>query len=274
MGGTVDLRSRENEGTTIWFELSFLQGQNVEPFQLPTSLLEGRVLAAASLSENCDSLRQLLETSGFASIDLAADLAEAERLAATGSYGLVVLDGFREADCDRLQRLLDRATPRVFNLQPGEGPAVRPPLNRRTLARALMRAQPESASQEAGPQRQLRILVVEDNAISQTVMRLMLGEQGHSVELAGTGKQAVAMLEQRHYDLVLMDMQMPEMNGLEATGQIRARERQTGRPRTPIVALTARAQNSDRDACLSAGMDGYLTKPIHSSELSEILAEL
>ena len=274
MGGTMDLRSRENEGTNIWFELTFLPGQNPEPFHLPDSLLQARVLAGATRSENRESLRQLLETSGFSRIDLGADLAEVERLAATGQYGLVVLDGFREAECDRLQTILDRAVPRVFNLQPGEGPIVRPPLNRRTLARALMRTQPNSASQELAPQRQLRILVVEDNAISQTVMRLMLGEQGHSVELAGTGRQAVAMLEQRNYDLVLMDMQMPEMNGLEATGHIRARERQTGRPRTPIVALTARAQNSDRDACLSAGMDGYLTKPIHSSELSEILAEL
>ena len=275
MGGSIDLRSQEHKGTTIWFELAFAKGSHQESFQLPPALAGVRVLAASARAEGRESLRQLLETSGFTTIEMVSSLDEVERLVASGDFGLVVLDGFGESDCARLQRVLD--IPKILNPQPGEGAPVRPPLNRRTLGRALMRslvAPQEQASQEIVLHRKLHILVVEDNAISQTVMRLMLGEQGHTVELAGTGTQAVALLEQRTFDLVLMDMQMPEMNGLEATGHIRDRERETGRPRTPIVALTARAQVSDRDACLEAGMDGYLTKPVHSSELSDILAEL
>ncbi len=120
----------------------------------------------------------------------------------------------------------------------------------------------------------LRILVAEDNLISQTVMRLMLGEQGHEVELVSNGREAFELLQQGPFDLVLMDVQMPEMNGLEATERIRERERQLGLARIPIVALTARAQEADRDICLQAGMDGYLSKPIHVKELSALLSNL
>ncbi len=278
MGGRFDLRSRENEGTTISFELGFQPGQSAEPFLIPPALQGVRVLAASPRADGRETLRQLLETTGFSEIDLAETPEQSESMWRQGLYGLVVLDAFREAECDRLSRLLDESrVPHVLNVQPGQGTSVRPPLTRRSLARALVRsvgATSESVAESRNEERSLRILVVEDNAISQTVMRLMLGEQGHRVELASTGKQAVALLEQRCFDLVLMDMQMPEMNGLEATGVIREREHQTGRPRTPIVALTARAQDSDRAACLQSGMDGYLTKPVHSNELSEILADI
>ncbi|MBS2034481.1 response regulator [bacterium] len=272
MDGHLDLSSREGEGTRIWFDLSLQVGENpLEHYALPPELRDKAVLAAALRPETRENLRRMLQICGFEKVDLAEDASQVLHSWDPQRHGVVVLEGLSESDCDRVHQLLGNV-PHVFNPQSGEGAPVRAPFTRRSLGRALARSVSTQAGAEPASQRPLRILVVEDNAISQTVMRLMLGEQGHAVELATTGREAVALMEQRAFDLVLMDMQMPEMNGLEATCHIRDRERETGRPRSMIVALTARAQDSDRSACLQAGMDGYLTKPLHSSELSEILA--
>ncbi len=117
----------------------------------------------------------------------------------------------------------------------------------------------------------LRILVAEDNAINQVVARQMLEKQGHQVEVASNGKEALAALERQSFDLVLMDVQMPEMSGFDVTAAIRARENGSGR-RQPIIALTAHAMKGDRERCLEAGMDGYLSKPIQACELSRAIA--
>jgi signal transduction histidine kinase/DNA-binding response OmpR family regulator len=115
-----------------------------------------------------------------------------------------------------------------------------------------------------------RVLVVEDNAINQKVARHLLEHFGCRVDVAANGREAVAMTERIPYDLVFMDVQMPEMDGLTATVTIRARER-AGHERLPIVAMTARAMAGDSERCLSAGMDGYISKPVTSERLHEIL---
>ena len=92
----------------------------------------------------------------------------------------------------------------------------------------------------------------------------MLTRRGHTVTVANNGREALAALERATFDLVLMDVQMPEMGGLEATEQIRLREQATGAPRLRIVAMTAHAMTGDRERCSAAGMDGYLSKPIDS----------
>ena len=126
----------------------------------------------------------------------------------------------------------------------------------------------------AGPLcRGLRILVAEDNAINQEVARRLLEKHGHSVTLAATGLEAIGALERQAFDLLLMDVQMPELDGLEATARIRATESATGQHQT-IVAMTARAMQEDRERCLSAGMDGYLAKPLNSAELLALLESL
>jgi len=116
----------------------------------------------------------------------------------------------------------------------------------------------------------LKILVAEDNKINQKIALRMLEKLGHSVALAGTGREAVDMLDQGMYDVVLMDLQMPEMGGIDATVLIREREKLTGQ-HVPIYALTAHAMKGDRESCLEAGMDGYLSKPIQSRELCKAL---
>jgi two-component system, sensor histidine kinase and response regulator len=118
--------------------------------------------------------------------------------------------------------------------------------------------------------RPLRILVAEDGLVNQRVATGLLQRRGHSVVLANNGVEAMAALERETFDVVLMDVQMPEMDGLEATAAIRARERQAG-GHMPIIATTAHAMEGDRQRCLAAGMDGYVSKPIRIDELYAVL---
>ena len=120
------------------------------------------------------------------------------------------------------------------------------------------------------PSTSLRVLLVEDNRVNQRLATRLLEKRGHSVSLAGDGREALATLEKESFDLVLMDLQMPEMDGFEATAVIRKKEITSGGHQS-IVALTAHAMKGDREKCLAVGMDGYLTKPIRPHELDEML---
>ena len=119
--------------------------------------------------------------------------------------------------------------------------------------------------------RPLRILLAEDNPVNQKVAVRLLEKQGHSVVLVSTGTEALESFADEDFDLILMDIQMPGMNGYDATRAIRVRERNNGR-HIPIIALTAHAMQGDREICLDAGMDDYLSKPIQTSHLIETLA--
>jgi PAS domain S-box-containing protein len=116
------------------------------------------------------------------------------------------------------------------------------------------------------PTRALRVLVAEDNLTNQKLVSALLDQRGHHVTMVGNGRLAVERVAQEPFDVILMDVQMPEMSGLEATEAIRAAERGTGR-HIPIVALTARAMAGDREQCLAAGMDAYAAKPVRAEEL-------
>jgi CheY-like chemotaxis protein len=153
------------------------------------------------------------------------------------------------------------------------------PLRRHTLHGVLQRLLPElgsvprpraipsAAAAKPHRSRLLHVLVAEDNAINQRVAARMLGRLGCIVDLCGNGLEAVTMANGFKYDLILMDVQMPELDGFEATVRIRAHA--SSQPK--IVALTASAMQSDRDACLAAGMDDYLAKPIRLESLAELL---
>jgi two-component system sensor histidine kinase/response regulator len=108
-----------------------------------------------------------------------------------------------------------------------------------------------------------RILLAEDNVVNQRVALRILQKEGHSVVIAGDGVAALKALSEQAIDVILMDVQMPEMDGLEAAQAIRRRER-GGRGHIPIVAMTAHAMAGDRERCLNAGMDDYITKPIRA----------
>jgi CheY-like chemotaxis protein len=123
---------------------------------------------------------------------------------------------------------------------------------------------------EAAPQRPLKILLAEDNAVNQMTATTMLEKLGHTVTVANNGREAVDKVQGEHFDVVFMDVQMPEMDGLTATGQIRTLEKQTGK-HVPIVAMTAHAMKGDKDRCLEAGMDNYVSKPIRRKELSAVI---
>jgi CheY-like chemotaxis protein len=116
----------------------------------------------------------------------------------------------------------------------------------------------------------LRILLVEDNAVNQMLAVRLLEKRGHTVTVAGNGKEALSALEKDSVDLVLMDVQMPVMDGFQATAAIREKEKMSGN-HLPIIAMTAHAMAGDRERCLEAGMDDYITKPIRLQELNELL---
>jgi CheY-like chemotaxis protein len=117
----------------------------------------------------------------------------------------------------------------------------------------------------------LRVLLAEDNAINQKLAVRLLEKQGHEVTVANDGLEAVAAVGNGEFDVVLMDVQMPNMSGLEAAAAIRALERGTGK-HVPIVAMTAHAMKGDEESCLKAGMDAYVSKPIQPGHLMEVIA--
>jgi CheY-like chemotaxis protein len=133
--------------------------------------------------------------------------------------------------------------------------------------RANLKAEPSAAVSA------WRILLVEDNPVNQRVATALLKKMGHQVRVANHGQEAINLILSDPPDLVLMDVEMPEMDGLEATRRIRALEQARGDgPRLPIIALTAHAMKGHREQFLAAGMDAYASKPIRSAELHAAIA--
>jgi CheY-like chemotaxis protein len=146
--------------------------------------------------------------------------------------------------------------------------SVRRLMNRKaeSLVQQQLAAFPRSRRNRPG----LRVLVAEDNPINRRLAVALLERMGHSPVIVENGRDAVREVEKGNFDLVLMDVQMPEVDGLEATAAIRTAERFTGRC-TPIIAMTAHAMKGDREQCLNAGMDGYVAKPISGKSLSQAI---
>jgi len=139
-----------------------------------------------------------------------------------------------------------------------------------TFSRPESRIAPPPASRKDRP---LHVLLAEDNLVNQTFATMLLEKRGYHVTVAANGRRALAALKEDHFDLALMDIQMPEMDGVEATAAIRAIEKETG-SRLFIIAVTAHAMKGDREFCLASGMDAYLAKPIRKQELYAIIDSL
>jgi len=144
------------------------------------------------------------------------------------------------------------------------------------LGRSL-RSEGETAAERAAlplpSTRSLRILLAEDNSVNQILAIRLLEKRGHDVTVTSNGQEALSALENDHFDVLLMDVQMPVMDGFEATAAIRARERLTG-AHLPIVAMTAHAMKGDREKCLARGMDGYVSKPLQAAELYAVIEDV
>jgi CheY-like chemotaxis protein len=157
------------------------------------------------------------------------------------------------------------------------------PIRQSELLNAILLALGSSATTEpsdAGPEapaergcRGLRVLLAEDNPINKRLALRLLEKRGHSVTIATNGREALAAWAAERFDLILMDVQMPEMDGFEATAAIRARERRNG-GHIPIIAMTAHALKGDEERCLAAGMDGYVAKPIQATALFAVIASV
>ena len=139
------------------------------------------------------------------------------------------------------------------------------PCQREAILRQMISPVERQRPQEG--HRLLSILVAEDNAVNQLVAQRVLERAGHRVRIVGNGVDAVLAVEHEHFDMALMDIQMPEMDGLEAVACIRQREMRLGLPRLPVIAVTAHALMGDRDRCLAAGMDEYVSKPLDAKVL-------
>ncbi len=173
--------------------------------------------------------------------------------------------------CSRLMALMDGHI-RVEST-PGEGStffiSIDLPLGETPV---LPELRPTPAAALPLASRPLEILLVEDNKINQMVATRLLASEGHSVTIAQHGGEALEQVANRDFDLILMDMQMPVMGGIEASERIRQREREAGLPRCPIIAMTANVMESDRENCLAAGMDDFIGKPIQATLFKALIA--
>jgi signal transduction histidine kinase/AmiR/NasT family two-component response regulator len=302
MGGEIGVESREREGARFWLELPALADPWPEEARI-LPLAQPRVLAMDSLDIGREALTETLAHEGIATAPVADltgamdALLAAEDRDAPFERILVVLRE-RGGEGDRLLELIRtqpwRQPPRIFALvsqsrrrdpvlswSPAEGPPLEIlvlPVHRMTLLeamglRTLDKPDPDTDTPERRRGSGAAILLVEDNKLNQKVAMAMLAKLGYRVEAVENGVQAIAAVGRTPYDLVLMDVQMPEMDGLEATRRIRAAEQagalkgRAGTGRLPIVAMTAHALESDRRLCLEAGMDDVITKPVRRAEV-------
>ena len=299
MGGTVGVDSVHGHGSTFWFTAMLEVGQQQRRALLPQPDLRGRHVLVV---DDNDSARAVLSdllhsmtfevtaaASGLAAIDCARSAA-----AAGQPFDAVLLDwqmpGMNGIETAAALRALGPATPPMAMVtafgreevllqarQAGIDDVLIKPVNSSVLLNTLIRLMggsydddsaaapaPQANLQALATIRGARVLLAEDNELNQQVAGELLADAGLLVDIAANGRIAVAMAQQQAYDIILMDMQMPEMDGVEATRALRALPQFAS---VPIVAMTANAMQADRELCLEAGMVDFVSKPIEPDEL-------
>jgi len=307
MGGKITLDSAPGRGSRFRFTVVFRQPPpraTDAASVLPSQLRGLRVLVVDDNATNRRILDEMLSQWRMRPKSVSGGkeaLAELEKAAGRGKpYPLVLLDGnmpemdgFAVAERIRRHRLLAGAAimmltssarpgDRARSLELGVASYLTKPIKQSDLLDTIMGVlaaqagvqprRPRGASVPSPPKavRRLRVLVAEDNPVNQQVAVGMLEQAGHLVAVAGNGRETLVALGKETFDVVLMDLQMPELDGLQTTRVIRERERTTG-GHLPIVAVTAHVMKGDAERCLAAGMDAYLAKPLRPRELSAAL---
>jgi len=306
MGGRIWAESEIGHGSTFHVSVPFRISSQPRRERPPQSPAQLRGLAALVVDDNTTHRRILCETLAHwqmrptAAAGGVMALMELKRAVALGTpFPLVLLDarmpdmdGFALAERIRQTPDLARVTTIMMMLSSADllGDTARcrdlgisaymvKPVKQSELLDAILAVRDREVTVEidapvvcAVPQteRPLRILVAEDNVVNQKLLVRLLEKRGHVVLVAKNGRDALAAVEQYQFDVVLMDVQMPEMDGLEATVAIRARE-QGGAAHLPIVALTAHAMKGDEERCLQSGMDAYVSKPIQPDTLFQAI---
>ncbi len=309
MGGKIWVESEVGKGSEFHFTVCvgagnapILHAQSIFPYEL---LLNTRVLIVDDNLTNRFILNRLLTRWGMRPDCVeSGEIALRELLSALESgdpYRLVLtdkqmpnMDGFTLVE--QIRKRLEVPATKVIMMSSGAHRGdmarcqelefsayltkpVRQSELRDAIARSLDRRGKGTGSKAAAPftdrrtvlkATALHVLLAEDNTVNQRLASQLLEKRGHRVTVASNGQEAIALLEHSSYDLVLMDVQMPLIDGLEATRMIRKRELETGMHQA-IVALTAHAVKGDQERCAEAGMDGYLAKPIRTEELDEVL---
>jgi len=296
MGGRIGLASAPGEGSTFQFTVTLAAAESRDPpFVVPDLAGQAILIAAASMIEAPLIARRLgrwgANTCVVSGVDAALTLLLERR------WDAILVDRALGAEpAHTIARAAIHVPRRIVLVTPadrhelpelksaGFGGYLVKPVRAASLAARFAESdsfdsaidEAEDHAHAAGP-RGLAILVAEDNDINALLARALLVRLGHRPTIATNGAAALeswhaALSAGAPYDLVLMDVHMPEVDGIEATRRIRAAEQETGTARTPIIALTANASGDDRETCLAAGMDGFLVKPLDRERLAEVLA--
>ena len=314
MGGDIGLDSDIGQGSTFWFTLALALDQAPAPDADTAGLGDARVLIVDDHPVQRLILKELLDhwglrcqavgSAGGAVTSLRQADARGER------FDIVLIDDMPDLDGMELARRIKgepdldgtllvllttmRQRGRADEIQrAGFSGYLRKPLHQSHLmdvlatvwstrhspgstpliSRHLVHGERQSQAEALPLVRGARVLVVEDNAVNQKVARRMIEQFGCRVDVAGNGREAMELTAHGFYDVVFMDVHMPEMDGFATTAALRARER-AGARRSFVVAMTARAMAGDRERCLAAGMDGYISKPIAADRIAEVLLQV
>jgi signal transduction histidine kinase/CheY-like chemotaxis protein len=286
MGGKIGVRDGQEGGSEFWVQLPLEQ---TVPYDGLAPLKDRRIGLISRSSILCAGLKLQLAAAGAQS-RIMGDLASAS--GPNGAYDLILLD---VTEGDTLPDAAGSVIPVVALLPPGERTRIATlaekgiraylmkPVRQDSLAArltAVLAGETELTATGTQPPVEhyrgsgLHILLAEDNPVNALLARELLRRRGHRVEAVTTGEAAVAACADRRFDVVIMDVHMPGLDGIEACLRIRGAESANGSRPVPIFALTADALDTGRKACLDAGMDGFLTKPVDPADLDAVLATI